>query len=153
MPADRPGFPAYIRSSTDRLIVVEENKRRATFRNLANELVLVVHVDGEMITAGERADYVVAHSNKVDVIVELKGSDVGKAVRQIRATRPAWLHCSYAGTRQAALVVRSPGMHPRQTANIERWQREFRKTLKMKLIVETRNREYEFNEFLLPEVS
>jgi len=56
-----------------------------------------------------------------------------------------------AGEQIGALVVRGQGVHPKTTASIDRWKREFRKTFKMKLQVETRNRDYEFSEFLLPE--
>jgi FtsP/CotA-like multicopper oxidase with cupredoxin domain len=154
MPIDRRNLPSYIKKAPrGEWIVIEENKRAARFHNPDNGSVLVIHVDGGLITTGERADYIVAHPRTVDVIVELKGNDVGKAIRQIRATRPVWLRNELAGKRHAALVVRSQGIHPRTTASIDRWQREFRKTLKMKLVVETRNRDYEFAEFLLPEAS
>lgn len=151
MPIDRRKLPGYIRRPPGEWIVVKENKRSARFRNPNNEPVLVIHVDGGLITEGERADYIVAHSRVVDVVVELKGSDVSKAIDQIRATRLVWILHEMAGKKLAALVVRGQGIHPKTTASVDRWQREFRKTFKMKLLVETRNRDYEFIEFLLPE--
>jgi hypothetical protein len=150
MPIDRNRLPHYIQKAPrGEWIVVKENKRSARFRNSESVEILIVHVDGGMITAGERADYIIAHPKTVDVIVELKGSDASKAINQIRATRSVWLGHELAGRLLGALVVRGPGVHPKTTASIDRWQREFRKTFRMKLLVETRNRDYEFNEFLL----
>lgn len=149
MPIDRRDLPTYIRKPSGSWAVVEENKRSARFRNPDTAAVLVIHVDGGLITSGERADYIVAHPKIVDVIVELKGSDVTKAIRQLRATRAVWIRHELAGMKHGALVVRGPGMHPKLMTNIERWQREFRKTFKMKLLIETRNRDYDFTEFLL----
>jgi hypothetical protein len=153
MPTDRRNLPSYIQKPKGPWIVVKENNRSARLRRPDNETILVILVDGGLITSGERADYIVAHPRITDVIVELKGSDVSKAVRQIRATRPVWLRHEFAGKRFGALVVRGHGVHPKTTASIYRWQREFRKTFNMKLVVETRNRDYEFSEFLLPEAS
>ena len=152
MPIDRSKLPTYIRiAPRGEWIVIKENKRSARFRKADRDEVLIVHVDGGLITSGERADYINAHPKVLDVIVELKGSDVSKAVNQIRATRPVWLFHELAGEQIGALVVRGQGVHPKTTASIDRWKREFRKTFKMKLQVETRNRDYEFSEFLLPE--
>ena len=154
MPIDLDRLPSYIRRAPrGDWIVIKENKRSARFRKSDKDTVLIIHVDGGLITSGERADYIIARLQTLDVIIELKGSDVGKAISQIKATRPVWLGHELAGKSQGALVVRGQGLHPKTTASIDRWQREFRKTFKMKLIVETRNRDYEFREFLLPEAS
>lgn len=151
MPIDRRNLPSYVRIPPGEWAVVSEHKRSAGFRKSHDEEVLVIQVDNGLITEGERADYIVAHTRIVDVIVELKGSDTSKAIRQIRATRPVWMCHELAGRKLGALVVRGPGMHPKTAASVVRWQREFRKTFKMKLVIETRNRNYEFAEFLLTE--
>jgi hypothetical protein len=153
MPIDRHNLPSYIRKPAGEWAVVSENRRSARFRKLVGEEVLIIQVDGGLITTGERADYIVAHTKIVDVIVELKGSDTSKAIGQIRATRPVWMCHELAGKNLGALVVRGQGIHPKTAASVVRWQREFRKTFKMKLVIETHNRNYEFAEFLLPEES
>ncbi len=150
MPSDSRDTPKYIQKSQGSWVVVKEHKRSARFRRPDHEEILVIRVDGGLITAGERADYIVAHPKIVDVIVELKGSDVSKAIRQIRATHPVWVCHDLAGQDFGALVVSGQGIHPRVSASRVRWQREFRKTLKMKLLIETRNRDYEFSEFIVP---
>jgi hypothetical protein len=151
MQNERRKLPDYAQPHSGKWIVVEENKRAARFHNPCGHTILVIHTDGGLITSGERADYIVAHSRIVDVIVELKGSDVTKAIHQIRSTRPVWILHELAGKKLGALVVRSQGIHPKESASIDRWKREFRKNFKMKLVVETRNRNYEFAEFRLPE--
>jgi len=153
MPTDRHNLPGYIRKAAGAWAVVSENKRSASFRKPHGDEVFIVNVDGGLITTGERADYIIAHAKIVDVIVELKGSDTSKAIRQIRATRPVWMRDELAGEKLGALVVRGQGIHPKTAASVVRWQREFRKTFKMKLVMETHNRSYEFAEFLLPEES
>jgi len=153
MPTERRSLPDYALQHKGEWIVVEENKRAARFHNPEKTRILVIHADGGLITSGERADYIVAHSKIVDVIVELKGSDVTRAIHQIRATKPVWERHSLAGEKHAALVVRGHGVSPKASASMDRWKREFRKTFKMKLLIETRNRDYEFAEFLLPESS
>lgn len=151
MPIDRENLPEHIRKPSGKWVVIRENKRSARFRAAEGDPVLVVQVDGGLICDGERADYIVSHSKIVDVIIELKGSDTAKAISQIRATRSIWLQHELSGNTLGALIVRGPGVHPRVSASIDRWKREFRERFKMKLLVETRNRDYEFSEFLLPE--
>ena len=149
MPIDRRKLPAYIRVHQGEWIVVVEKRRSARFRNPDSNEILVVRVDGGLIPEGERADYVVAHPRVVDVIVELKGSDVSKAIQQIRTTQPVWACCEWAGRKHAALIVRGKGIHPKLLTRFERWQREFRKTFQLKLLIQTQNRDYEFGEFLV----
>src|SRR5580698_86855 len=138
MPSDRE-LPGFVRRSPGPWAVVEENKRFARFHHDRVEPVLIIHVDGGLIGTGERADYIVAHPRVVDVIVELKGSDTSKAIEQVRTTRPIWLRHELCGEQLGALIVRGQGLHPKESARVERWKREFRKTFKMKLVVETRN--------------
>lgn len=146
-------LPSYIRIEEGEWIVVRQNRRHARFHNPDHERIYKVKVDGGLITDGERADYIVAHPKVVDVIIELKGGDVSKAVAQIRATLPLWKGCEWVGERHGALVVRGKGIHPKLQARMEQWKREFRKKFRMKLSTQTSNRDYEFEEFLPPEAA
>lgn len=146
MPTKRRELPHYIQIESGEWVVVRERGRHARFRNPDRTAIWKVRVDGGLITSGERADYVVAHPGAVDVVVELKDSDVSKAISQIRATLPIWRTCEWAGTRCGALVVRGKGIHPRLLTHMERWQREFRKR-GMRLLIEAGNRDYEFRDF------
>jgi len=105
-------------------------------------------VDGGLITQGIRADYIVSHPRVVDVIVELKGSDTARGVEQIRATFPVWAKHELAGKVFGALIVRTQGIHPKHQANIQRWITQMEMRHSIVLLVETRNREYNFEEFL-----
>jgi hypothetical protein len=151
MRSDARKLPNYVQIEMGEWVVVRERGRHARFHNPSGEAVVKVRADGGLITEGERADYVVAHPEVVDVIIELKGSDVSKAITQIRATLPVWRRCEWAGRKHGALVVRGKGIHPKLLAQFERWQREFRKTLHMRLLIKTSNLDYEFEQFLLPE--
>lgn len=53
----------------------------------------------------------VAHRKVVDMIVELEGSDVSKAIQQIRTIEPIRARCQCAGEKHAALVMCSNGVH------------------------------------------
>lgn len=146
----RSKLPSYVQENAGEWAVVRENNRSARFRNPANGRIKVriVTVDGGMITSGARADYVVAHPEVADVIVELKGSDVAKAIEQISATVPKWRQHALAGANHAALIVRGQGVHPNTSLQTQRLAKRFRTSFQMKLLIETRNRDYEFTEFL-----
>lgn len=148
---ERRKLPSYVEVLKREWVVVAENRRSARFHNPDGKDLYKVLVDGGMITEGERADYILAHRKVVDIVVELKGSDVSKAISQIRATLPVWRKSEWAGKTHGALVVRGKGLHPRETARNEQRKRVFRGTLHMKLVIETSNRDYEFSEFLLGE--
>jgi hypothetical protein len=85
MPSD---LPNYVSSNSGEWIVVKENKKSARFRNPSKGLaaILTVRVDGGMIQSGARADFIVAHPELVDVIVELKAAM--SARRSNRFARP-----------------------------------------------------------------
>lgn len=67
-------------------VKVEENKRKAVFRNPKNKKYSVVTVDGCLINDGARSDYLVSESETASVLVELKGRDVEHACQQLLAT-------------------------------------------------------------------
>ncbi|MFC3580611.1 hypothetical protein [Sphingomonas hylomeconis] len=67
-------------------IKVEENGRVAVFTNEENSKFKVIEIDGCLITAGVRADYMVSKGKSVSVIVELKGKDISHACDQLFAT-------------------------------------------------------------------
>jgi hypothetical protein len=79
-------------TKTDSLIKVEENKRKAVFRNPHNKAYQVAKIDGCLVTDdGIRADFAVSDEGDQSVIVELKGSDVGHGCAQVlaAATHPS----------------------------------------------------------------
>ncbi len=70
----------------DKMIKIEENKRKAVFRNKSGSTHHVSRIDGCLVEDGPRADYLVSEEDGVSVIVELKGSDVSRACEQVFAS-------------------------------------------------------------------
>jgi hypothetical protein len=138
----------YVEELTARLISVHENRRSAHFQNPDHVLIRRILIDGGLITQGVRADYVVSNPQVVDVIIELKGSDTARGIEQIRATYPVWAKHELAGKVIGALIVRGQGVRPKHQANIQRWIAQMEARHGMVLRIETRNREYRFDEFL-----
>lgn len=73
----------------DRRSIVSISENKSTYR-LSNYQKLEIecfHVDGCLITEGEKCDYllIVAERNR-NVLIELKGKDVLKAISQIKTT-------------------------------------------------------------------
>lgn len=67
-------------------IKVEENKRKAVFRNKDQKLFEVTKIDDCLITEGKRCDYAVSEKNVASVLVELKGANVEHACKQLMET-------------------------------------------------------------------
>jgi hypothetical protein len=70
---------------THPLVKIEENKRRAVFKNPSRSEYEVTQVDGCLITDGIRSDYLIA-SEGTSVLVELKGACVAHACDQLFAS-------------------------------------------------------------------
>ena len=119
--------------------VPEENSKSAIFSNPEKLKVLVVYADrfcrkgraGCTDCFFEReqkvADYIVSMPKVVDVIVELKGTDVMGAVEQIESTIPSWkAHEHYSGKIGALIVGGKGGAHPKVLAKFLVKQEKFR---------------------------
>jgi len=71
-------------SSKNKLIVCSENNKKIIFNNSTQKKVEKITVDGCVITNGIRCDYLVRTKElESDNFVELKGSDVIKAIKQL----------------------------------------------------------------------
>ena len=70
-------------SANHSVIKVEENRRKAKFRNLHNENFEISQVDGCLIKQGIRCDKLVTKVGVASVLVELKGSNVSHACDQL----------------------------------------------------------------------
>ena len=64
-------------------VKVEENKRKAVFKNSDCEVFKISKIDGCLITDGPRADYLVTKDKCCSVLIELKGTDVNHACEQL----------------------------------------------------------------------
>ena len=64
-------------------VKVEENSRKAVFRNPQRLQYSVSKVDDCLVTSGVRTDYLVSEVGSASTLVELKGTDVEHAVEQL----------------------------------------------------------------------
>lgn len=71
---------------THKRISVSESGRTFTLVNPKQIKISVVTVDGCAIREGERCDYMYSSSSGRELYLELKGSDIRKAVAQIQAS-------------------------------------------------------------------
>ncbi|HEX4029627.1 MAG TPA: hypothetical protein VHX20_04645 [Terracidiphilus sp.] len=118
----------------------EENGKSVIFLNSQGATVLLVHAD-RYCRKGRSdctdcffekdqkvADYIVSKPGIVDVIVELKGTDVMAAVEQIEATIRTWnVHERCTGKIGALIVSSKGGAHPKVVAKFLIKQEQFKK--------------------------
>jgi hypothetical protein len=123
---------------------VEEQGRSANFTNQDRTVIRKIRVDGCLITTGVRCDWILSHPTVVDVLIELKGTDVNHALEQLERTIEVWLlHPERIGiSKLSALVVCS--QYPRFNTTIARKQQEFAERFRAPLRVKSRNQKYDF---------
>lgn len=80
------GFGKCEDTTDQRIIVLEENRRRVIMRNPRRARIRRVLVDGCAILEGKRCDYLIIGSNNTEYFVELKGCDIEHAVSQLETT-------------------------------------------------------------------
>jgi hypothetical protein len=129
-----------IEECKDSLVRVEENRRKAVFRNDGRGRFLRVKIDGCAVLEATAADWVVCEPGVGDVIIELKGQNVSHGIRQVSATTEYWLKNRSKANRFAGLVVCS--QYPRVNASIQRATQDFVRKYKSPLHVVAKNHEY-----------
>ena len=130
--------------TTDSHVKVAENGIGAVFLNPDRKAIRRIKVDGCAVTVGPRCDWIVSSHEGVDVLVELKGTDVDHATEQIIRTLRFWAnHPERDQTaRLAALVVCS--QYPRIDTKIQRAKKRMAVEFRTPLHIRTRNEEYRF---------
>lgn len=140
-------------------IYVEERGVRASFLNPQHKPIRKVHYDGCYNKSPRllKADYIIGTHDVLDVIVELKGSDLKHASAQIEATLEAWKHNPIRFRRIACLIVfahigakkKDAGRVPRLDSARESLERQFLRRNKTLLWVrESGSGQFTFNDFL-----
>jgi hypothetical protein len=73
---------------TDKIIVVEENKKKFRINNSNQKEIYQIKVDNCLITEGYKCDYLFEVENPITKVfyVELKGKDIKHAFEQLIAT-------------------------------------------------------------------
>jgi hypothetical protein len=64
-------------------VKVEQKNKKAIFINNERSLYEVTDIDNCLITDGQRCDYMVTKMSSVSALIELKGSDINHACRQL----------------------------------------------------------------------
>jgi hypothetical protein len=140
-------------------VYVEEHGVGATFLNPRRKQIRKVHYDGcYSSTSGIlKADYIVGMPEVVDVIVELKGSDLKHASAQVGSTLEAWQLNPIRFPKIVCLIVfgriegkkKKAGRTPRMNSLKESVEREFLRRNKTLLWVrESGSEQFRFNDFL-----
>jgi hypothetical protein len=141
MPVDR----CTVRKRVSR-IVVEENKRKATFVNGDKAWFKVTRVDGCLCCNEEAADFVITKERVGSVVVELKGRDVPHGVSQVLATAAFWRRQNPDCPSIAGLVVSR--QRPSYSTSVQRAQTAFARTFQGPLHVVSCNKDFCIEEVL-----
>ncbi|WP_369929363.1 hypothetical protein [Xanthomonas sp. NCPPB 2632] len=125
-------------------VKVEENGKSAVFLNPKKKRFFITKVDGGLVKHALSADFVVTQREIGDLIVELKGKDVDRAVEQVVATAEFLKRCERTGGdgRLAALIVCT--RVPRQDSKSLRLQNAFQQKHRGRLRVVAANVEHDF---------
>lgn len=113
-----------------------------TVRIISRSGVYVSKADGCIYRQKIACDFVATEISSGDVFIELKGSDVDHAVRQIDATLEDWRQKGWSGRVFSGLVVCT--RYPRQDTKIQRMRSRFARRYGAALHVVRHGHEFEF---------
>jgi hypothetical protein len=124
-----------IQTCTDNPVFVEENGVRASFANPRAKAIRRITYDNCYNRNPDelKADYILGLPRKLDVIVELKGSDLKHAYKQVESTLERWKNEPIRYGRIVCLIVygrlegshRKAGRIPRMNASNGAKERDF----------------------------
>ena len=139
------GCEKYRKSTTVSRVKVEENGRSAVFLNLKRKRFFITRVDGGIVKNKMSADYVVTQMEVGDLVVELKGKEVGRACEQVFATIEIIRSCERKGIPVAGLVVCT--RVPKTDTKSQRLQNIFLQKHGARLKIRASNETYRFEDF------
>lgn len=122
-----------------------ENGKSAVFLNKQRQSFFVTRVDGGLVHNECSADFVVTKPSVGDLIVELKGKEVGRACEQVMATVELLRKCDRSRGPVAGLVVCT--RRPATDTKSQRLQNGFLRLYHSRLRICEGNKEYEFESF------
>ena len=137
-------FPECEEYKFDKRIVLQENKSKITFINPNQDTILVIRVDGCVIRDNEtlRCDYALVLANKIEIYIELKGSNVLHAVKQIESTIML-LSDDPQKIKKLCFVVST--RVPKQTTSIQQLQSQFKKKFNASFRIKNIQDEYDLS--------
>ena len=131
-------------SDNRKIVNVEENSRKFVGLNSKQKLFALYHVDGCIIIDGQKCDYLLLNcSELIAYLIELKGSDLIHAVRQINTTLNHLLGDLADFTKINARIVltkvNTPDLKSSDLIKLEKRIRQLGGTLDYKAIVLSEN--------------
>jgi hypothetical protein len=114
------------------IIVLKENNRRLRINNPGRQQIRRVHVDGCVITDGVRCDYLIIGQDNSEYFVELKGSDIEHAVKQLETTINR-IGAKVKGIQRYSIVVSS--RCPLFTPRVQQIRVHFKKNLNSEFMI------------------
>jgi hypothetical protein len=137
-------FPECEQYRSDTKIVLQENKSKIAFLNPNQDKVLTVKVDGCVISDNEtlRCDYALIPSNTIEIYVELKGSDIPHAVKQIESTIRL-LSQDPQKMKKLCFVVST--RVPKQSTNVQQLQIQFKRKFNASFRIKNIQDEYDLS--------
>jgi hypothetical protein len=125
----------------DKKIVLQENKSKIVFVNPNQDKILIIKIDGCVISDEKtlRCDYALIPSDQLEIYVELKGSDILHAVKQIESTIEL-LSDNPQKIKKLCFVVST--RVPKQTTSVQQMQSKFKKKFNASFRVKNVQDEY-----------
>ncbi|NEO40489.1 MAG: hypothetical protein F6J90_30780 [Moorea sp. SIOASIH] len=129
-------FPDCEEYKDDKKIVLSENRSKLTFLNPKRDKIRIITVDGCAIVDNKtlRCDYALVCSNGVEIYVELKGSKIAHAFKQIESTIKL-LSDNPQKIKKLCFVVST--RVPKLTTTIQQLQRKFKKNYNASFCIKT----------------
>lgn len=131
--------------SHPRIAVRGEHNRSAIFVNSSREEFRLIRIDGCLLRSVLAADWILSRKLGGDLVIELKGRDVGHAILQVFATFEFWEQNELRerGSALSALIV-CAAQRPALSPQVQRARRELRRRFGANLTIHSGNREYSF---------
>lgn len=109
----------------DTKIVLQENKSKITFLNPSRNKILLIKIDNCVINDNitPRCDYAIIPFYEVEIYIELKGSDISHAIKQIESTN--LLSDNPQKIKKLCFVVST--RVPKQTTSVQQLQSHLKK--------------------------
>jgi hypothetical protein len=135
--------------TSDSNIKVEENGKKAVFRNTQRTQYRKVALDGCLVKGTTCADWLVVKNDTGSIVIELKGRDVDHALDQVEAA------ISYAQNRgiypspwAALIVCTGRPTHPAFTTKLQRVKERFMKKFRAPIHIVCGNYDYDIGNVL-----
>jgi hypothetical protein len=116
-----------------KLIIFSENTSKLTLVNRDQVKAIKVFVDGCEITVGLKCDFLLIAKN-IEHFIELKGHDIGHAIKQIKTTMEALSKDVQLQKKISYIICRRS---PLSSASIQNIQVKFKKNYNSTLIIKS----------------